>query len=164
MRLDRRPDPAHEREAALGVADRVLEHVVEPPRAEVAEQEQPGAEGAGHARGEHAGPRDEVVAELAEALDRGGRGRDSLAAEHERLVPVDGEEDRRHLAAGPVQVRLDDLEHEPGRDRGVERVAAALEHAIPAWDASQCVDATIPKVPRSSGRVVNVRDAPRSRR
>src|SRR5207245_2349715 len=27
--------------------------------------------------------------------------------------------------------------------------------AIPAADASQCVDATMPKVPRSSGRVVN---------
>ena len=26
---------------------------------------------------------------------------------------------------------------------------------MPAADASQCVDATIPKVPRSSGRVVN---------
>jgi hypothetical protein len=28
--------------------------------------------------------------------------------------------------------------------------------AMPDWDASQCVEATIPKVPRSSGRVVNV--------
>ena len=36
--------------------------------------------------------------------------------------------------------------------------------AIPVCEASQCVDATIPKVPRSSGRVVKVRDAPRSTR
>jgi hypothetical protein len=27
--------------------------------------------------------------------------------------------------------------------------------AMPAADASQCVDATMPNVPRSSGRVVN---------
>ena len=34
--------------------------------------------------------------------------------------------------------------------------------AIPAADASQCVEATIPKVPRSSGLVVNVPIGPLS--
>ena len=57
------------------------------------------------------------------------------------------------VAAGAVQVRLDHLEHEAGGDGGVECVAAPLEHDIPVEDASQCVDATTPKVPRSSGRV-----------
>src|SRR6185295_652361 len=63
-----------------------------------------------------------------EALDRRGGGRDTLAAQGDRLALVDREEDRGDLAAGAVQVRLDDLEREPGRDGGVEGVAAALEH------------------------------------
>jgi hypothetical protein len=44
-------------------------------------------------------------------------------------------------------MRLDDLEDETGGCRRIE--------CIPAADASQCVDATMPKVPRSSGLVVN---------
>ena len=96
----------------------------------------------------------ELVAELVEALDRRRGGRDALPAERERLLPRGRPEDRGHLAARPVQVRLDDLEREPGRARGVERVAAPLEHRHPTAEASQCVDATIPNVPRSSGRVV----------
>ena len=56
--------------AVLGVADRELEDVGEAPRAELAEQEQPAAERPRHARGEHASPRNELVAELAEPFDR----------------------------------------------------------------------------------------------
>ena len=61
--------------------------------------------------------------------DRRGRrapspGRRGRAARSARaLQKNDGQ-----IAARPVQVRLDDLEREAGRDRGVERVAAALEH------------------------------------
>jgi hypothetical protein len=39
--------------------------------------------------------------------------------------------DHRHLAARPVQVGLDHLEHEAGGDGGVERVAAVLQHGHP---------------------------------
>ena len=39
--------------------------------------------------------------------------------------------DQREIAARAVEVRLDDLERQPGRDRGVERVPAALEHGHP---------------------------------
>ena len=130
--LDREDDPAYEREAVLRVADRELEDVLEAPRAVLAQEEEPGAEGAWHAGGEDAGARHELVSQLVEALD-GRTGRcDALAAEHAHLVAVGGVEDRRHLAAGTVQVRLDDLEHEAGRDRGVERVPASLEHRHPA--------------------------------
>ncbi len=115
----------------LRVADRELEHVLEPPRAELLQQQQPAAERAGDAGREHAGAGDELVAELVVALDRGGAGRDALAAERDRLAPVDREEERGHLAARPVQVRLDDLQRQAGRDRRVERVAAALEHRHP---------------------------------
>ena len=34
---------------------------------------------------------------------------------------------------------------------------------MPAADASQCVEATMPKVPRSSGRVVKVTSSPKIR-
>ena len=95
------------------------------------QQQQPAAERAGHAGREHARARDELVAELAVALDRRRGGRDALAAERDRLAAVDRAEERRHLAAGAVQVRLDDLQREAGRDRRVERVAAALEHRHP---------------------------------
>ena len=117
-----------ERVTVLRVPDGELEDVREPPGAEVPQEEKPAAEGAGNARGEHAGPRDELVTELVVALDGRGCGSDALAAEHERLTAIDVEEDRRHLAARPVQMRLDDLEHEPGRDRRIEGVAASLEH------------------------------------
>ena len=120
-----------QRVALLRVADRELEHVAEAPRAELAQEEQPAAEGAGYARGEDARARDQLVAELVEALDRRRGGRDALPAERERLAALGRPEHRGHLAARPVQVRLDDLEHEPRRDRGIERVAAALEHRHP---------------------------------
>ncbi len=68
------------------------------------------------------------MAELAVTLDRRRRGRDALAAERDRLAPLDREEQRGNLAAGTVQVRLDDLQRQPGGDGGVEGVAAALEH------------------------------------
>ena len=76
-------------------------------------------------------PGNELVPELVEALDRRGRGRDSLPAEHAHLVSLDGVEDRGHLAARPVQVRLDDLQDESGRARCIERVPAPLEHRHP---------------------------------
>ena len=131
VRLDRRRDAIDERVAVLRVPDRVLEDVADPPRPEVAQEQEPAAEGTGNARRENAGARDELVAELPVAVDRRSRGCDTLAAEDERLLPFHGPEDRGHLAAGPVQVRLDDLEDEPGRARSVERIAAALQHRHP---------------------------------
>ena len=115
----------------LRVADRELEHVREPPGPELLQQQQPAAEGTGDAGREHTGPGDELVAELVVALDRRRAGRDALAAERNRLAAVDREEERRHLAAGPVQMRLDDLQRQAGGDRRVEGVAAALEHGHP---------------------------------
>ena len=77
----------------LGVADRELEHVLEPPGAELAEEQQPPAERPRDARGESPRARDEPVPELAEALDcRGGR-RDPLRAEHDRLAALGAPED-----------------------------------------------------------------------
>ena len=115
----------------LCVADGELEDVGETPRAEVPQEEQPASERAGDAGGEDTRARDQLVAELVEALDRRGRGRDSLPAQRERLAALDGPEHGRDLAARSVQMRLDDLQHEPRRDGRVEGVPPALEHGHP---------------------------------
>ena len=64
-----------------------------------------------------------------EARDRRRRRRRALSAEHAHARPVP--EQQRQIAARAVEVRLDDLQREPRRHRGVERVAAALEHGHP---------------------------------
>ena len=152
--VDRRADPCDEREAVFRVTDREREHILEPPRPELLEEQQPAAERAGNAGGKHAGPRDEVVAERAEALDRRGLRRDALAAEGDRLATFDRPENRRHLAARAVQVRLDDLKRQPVATAASNALPPRSRTAMPAADASQCVEATMPNVPRSSGRVV----------
>ena len=114
--------------AVLRVADREAQHVAERQRAVVAQHREPAAERAGHDRGERAGARHEREPELvAVALDRRRARRRPLRAEHDGLA-AGRPEQRRQVAAGPVQVRLDDLEREARRDGGVERVAALLEH------------------------------------
>jgi hypothetical protein len=62
-------------------------------------------------------------------FDRGAGGSRALAADdlHGFLPRV--VEDHRHVAAGAVQVRLDDLQREGRGAAGVEGVAAALENA-----------------------------------
>ncbi len=51
-------------------------------------------------------------------------------------------------------MRLDHLQHEGGGDPGIEGVAARSSTPIPTAVAIQCVEATTPKVPSISGRVV----------
>ena len=70
-----------QRMAALGVADRVAQHVGEPPRAVVAQQRQPRLDRAGDGGGERPGARYEVEAEAAVVGDgRAGR-RGALSAQ-----------------------------------------------------------------------------------
>ncbi len=115
---------------SLGVADRRGEHVAHLPGAVAGEQVHPGAERAGDHGREPAGARHHVQPEVRERLGGGGCGGGALAAQHERLA-AGSAADQRDVAAEPVEVRLDDVQHETGCDRGVERVAAALEHAHP---------------------------------
>ena len=68
---------------------------------------------------------------VAVALDRRRARRRPLRAEDERPVAPGRPDERRQVAAGAVEVRLDDLQREAGRDGGVERVAALLEHGHP---------------------------------
>ena len=98
--------------------------------------------------------RDKAVSELAEAVDCRGRRGDPLRAEDERLLTLCAPEHDGEVAAGPVQVRLDHLETKPAATAASNAFPPRSSTAIPAADASQCVEETIPKVPRSSGRVV----------
>src|SRR5439155_13847994 len=70
--LDRQVQARRDREPVLGVSDREREDVLEPPGAEVAQEQQPATESARHTGGEHARARNELVAERAEALDGPG--------------------------------------------------------------------------------------------
>jgi len=109
-----------------------VEDVVERQRPVLAQQRDPASEGAGHDRRERPGARDEPQPELvAVALDRRRPRRGPLRAEDERPLPAGRPDERGQVAAGPVQVRLDDLEREAGRDSRVERVPALLEHGHP---------------------------------
>ncbi len=130
--LDRGDDPPERRKPAAGVLDRMGEHVAEAQRAVLEQHQQPRAERAGHARRQQARAGHDVEAQLvAQQLHAGRRGRDALAAEHERLAALGRPRDRRHVPARTVEMRLHDLQDEAGGDRGVERVAAALEHGHP---------------------------------
>jgi len=101
--------------------------VAQPQPPVLAQQQQPGAERAGYARGEQAAARDEVEPERLVGLQgRPGRGR-TLPADHKRLPAPRVEADHRYLTARAVQVRLDNLQHKTRGDRRVEGVAAGLQ-------------------------------------
>ena len=124
-------DRGQQRVAAGRVPDRVAHHVPQPEGAVLPQQQHPGPERAGHAGGEQPAAGHEVKPEAGERL-RGGRGRrGSLPAEHEGLAAAGVMGDDRDLTTEAVQVRLDHLKHEAGRDGRVERVTAVLEDGQP---------------------------------
>ena len=65
-----------------GIGNRRREHVGEPQRAVVAQEQHPGVEGAGNARREKAGTRDQVKTERAAIVDGKPGRRRPLAADH----------------------------------------------------------------------------------
>jgi hypothetical protein len=117
---------AHHREAVGGVPDRRLEDLAEPQRPEVAHELHPAVERTRYDRGQDPLAGHEVEAGV--ALQGRGRGGRSLCAQHPRCADLGAPEHHRQIAARAVLVRLDDLQHEPGRHGRVECVAAALEH------------------------------------
>src|SRR5581483_8247737 len=89
---------------------------------------EPAAERTRNDRGQRARAGDEAETELVAVVrDRRRLRRRSLRAEHDGLAARRPDE-RGQVAARPVQVRLDHLQREAGRDCGVEGVAALLEH------------------------------------
>ena len=129
---DRVADRRECRVAILGVADREVEHVPERQGPVLAQQLDPAAESPWDDRGQRAGAGDQLEPELvAVPLDRRRPRRGALRAEDERPVTLHRPDEGREVAAGAVEVRLDDLQRESGRDGGVERVPALLEHGHP---------------------------------
>ena len=78
----------------LRVADREREHVLEPPRSELLQQQEPAAERAGDAGRERPRAGHQLVAHPADALDRRRGGSYALGTEHDGLAarhrPEDG--------------------------------------------------------------------------
>ena len=110
-------------------------------RAVVAQQEQPGVDRAGHRGGQRAGSRDEVEPQRSEVLDRGAGRRGTLASKHPRRGSLRRRDDRRHLPAGSVQVRLHHVQDEARRSTAASKALPPRSSArIAAWEASQCVD------------------------
>ncbi len=125
--LDGLRETLHGRVSVLGVGDGVLQHVGQRFGAVVAQQEQPGVEGTGHGGGEWSGAGDEVQTQLLVVRDRRPGRCHSLSAQHPHLAARGGEQDR-HLTGGPVEVRLDDVQHEGTGHGCVVGVAPVLQH------------------------------------
>ncbi len=128
--LDRGCDAREERVALPGVADGRLQHRRQRQRPVVAEQQEPGVDRPGDGRGQGTGARHVVQAHRGERLAGGARRRWALAAQHAWRRVVGRGDDRGEVAARPVEVRLDHVQHEPARDRCVERVPAELQHPL----------------------------------
>ena len=126
-RGDGRARPGRHRVAVPRIADRVPHDRAQRQPAVPLQEQQPGPERRGHAGRQQAVPRDQVKTQLIERqYPRTAAGR-TLAVQHENLA-VAGAADDGHLAAQPVHVRLDHLEYQARRDRGVERGAVGLQH------------------------------------
>ncbi len=95
----------------------------------VAQHQHPGIEGAGDDGGEMAGAGDQRQAFALVMRDGCGGGGDTLSANQTRHRLADRMDEHDGIAAHAVHVRLDHLQHEAGRDGGVERIAAFLQHA-----------------------------------
>src|SRR5690606_27636402 len=98
----------------------------------------------GNDGGKHAVAGDELQAFILVVLKCRAGWRRSLAAKHLRLAGARRVEDDRHFAGGTDQMRLDNLQHEGGRDGGVERVAALFQngHARSGGKPVGCRDDT----------------------
>ena len=127
--VDRRADPGDQREAVLRVADREREHVLEPPGAELLQQQQPAAERARDAGGEDARCRGRAR----------GRARGSArSSPPPGATPwpqsaigsprSTGQRSAGTSPPGPFRCGSTTWSVKPGGDRRVEGVAAALEH------------------------------------
>ncbi len=115
----------------LGVTDRVLHYLPQSHRPVPREQEHPGAECGGHARGQHAGAGHEIKPEAGKRPDARRRRRRALTVQHEYPAVCGAKADDGNLATGPVQMRLHNLKNQSGSDRSVESVAAGLQRGHP---------------------------------
>ena len=157
--LDRQCDPGHHRIPLVGVADREREDVLESPGAELGEQPHPAGEGPRHAGGQEAGAGDELVPELPVPLDRRGGRRDALAQSTSGSLRSADQKTTGRSPPGPLRCGSTTWSVNPAATAASNALPPRSSTAIPAAVPSQCVEATIPNVPRSSGLVVKVMPA-----
>jgi hypothetical protein len=125
---DRCADARHDMHAVARVADGVCEHIGEFPGPPVAQHQAPGVECTRNDRRQQPGRRNELHSQIGKLLRCGGGRGNPLAADD--MLPPAGRavQDDRCIAAGAVQVRLGDVQSEARGNRGIEGVAAALQH------------------------------------
>ena len=134
----------------------MLEDLVETERAEVAEQQQPPVKGAGDTGRQQPRAGNELVTQLPEALDgRRGRG-GALAANDQRLAALGAPRTIGRSLPGPLRCGSTTWSVKPVATAASKALPPRSSIARPVAEASQWVEATIPKVPRSSGRVVKL--------
>ena len=109
--LDRRRDRARERDRAVR-----------------RQQRRPAVDDAGHAHRQHAGPWNRRQIARREDVGRGGICRSPARVQHVQLPAFRVVHDGEQIAADAVHRRLDDGEHGGRRNRGVDGVAAVLQH------------------------------------
>ncbi len=125
---DRRMRALDQRIAVLRITDGRRQHLAQRQRAVVAQQHHPGLERAGHASRQKAGAGHEFETLAAIVRDAGAGRCWALSTNDFRLAAARVVDDHRHVAAGTVEVRLDHLQGERGRDRGIECIAALFQH------------------------------------
>ncbi len=121
----------HQRMAMLCVIDGGRQDFAQRDGAVIAQQQHPGLECAGDARGKQSGPGHEIEAQVAIVRNRRAGRRRTLAADDFRLAAAGIVDNHRNIAARTIQMRLDHLQGESGRDRGVKGVAAFLQDRHP---------------------------------
>jgi hypothetical protein len=123
--------PPHDRVAVAGVADGERQNVAQLPGAVIAEQQKPGVDGGRNGSGEGTGTGDQFKA-LGELVLAGGGGRRwPLPHQHDGPGRVVGRrEDAGHVAAGPIEVRLHNMEHKCPGDGGIEGISAAFQDRL----------------------------------
>jgi len=127
---DGRAAALNQRVAVAGVADGGLQHVAQAERAEVAQDHHVSLERSRHAGGQQASAWDDVEPEVVAIVrDRCAGGRRPLSAHDDGPLRLGVVQHDGDVTAGPAQVRLHYLQRESRGDAGVERVAAALQHA-----------------------------------
>ena len=159
-RRDARREARRDGETRARVADRVLEHVAKRLVPTARGAWEPRAERARDRRGQQTRPGHEVEAELAEVLGR-RRGRrrpwpqttiDLVALRRDRMIG--------RSPPGPFRCGSTTWSTKPAAAAASKALPPASSSFIPAAEASQCVEATIPKVPcelrpsREHGRTV----------
>ena len=126
---DRLRDAGHERKAVARVADGRLKHVGERPGAVITQHRHPCAERPRHRRRHQPDAGHHLHAHLPQRFRISQRRGGALAADRARGTLTLAPEQDRHLTARPVQMWLHHLQHEAGCHCGIERIAAAFEHA-----------------------------------